>query len=136
MTSQNFKASDGVFSSYGSNCSSGSSGSYEIGSGCQDKPLEAKSTDDHNDSEVTKAIKYSIERSIANNSSIDSNNINFKELVDLTKSMISQIPVVVNNTGKVISKIVEVGKSGVSTINSFATSLNYDSKNDVVENNK
>ncbi len=129
MTSQNFKANDGVFSSYGSDCSSGGE-SYELGSECYDKSLEAKSADDCSDSEVTKAIKYSIERSIANNSSIDKNKINFKELVDLTKSVISEMPVVVNNTGKVINKIVEKGKNGVSTINSFVTSLNYNSKND------
>jgi hypothetical protein len=127
VPSQNIKKTDNAFSSNGSNYSN-YGGSYWADSACTDKSSGSNSMEDHIDSEVTKAIKSSIERSVANNCSIDNNVINFKEFVDLTKSVISEIPVVVNNTGKAIDKIVEVGKNGINTINSFATSLNYGSK--------
>ncbi|HKO65262.1 MAG TPA: hypothetical protein VJU13_08665 [Candidatus Nitrosocosmicus sp.] len=81
---------------------------------------------DHPESDVTRAIKDSIER----NSHIDirDSETTFKQVFDLAKNAVNEIPTMVNVTGKTINKIVVKSREGIESIHNFKNSLSYTGK--------
>lgn len=81
----------------------------------------------YHESDVTKTIKESIERnSIIENSNLD---LNFKEVFDLARVVINEIPGVIDKTEKTINKVVSFGKESLDNINNFTSSIKDKSKN-------
>ena len=81
---------------------------------------------DHPESDVTRAIKDSIER----NSHIDirDSETTFKQVFDLAKNAVNELPTMVNVTGKTINKMIVKGKEGIESINNFKNSMSYSCK--------
>jgi len=81
---------------------------------------------DHSESDVTRAIKDSIER----NSHIDirDSETTFKQVFDLAKNAVNELPTMVNVTGKTINKIVVKSREGIESIHNFKNSLSYTGK--------
>ncbi|MBA3750464.1 MAG: hypothetical protein H0X03_06155 [Nitrosopumilus sp.] len=69
------------------------------------------------DSDVTKAIKESIaQRSEMDNSTMGNN---LKEISNMVKIVINEIPVAVNVAGRTINKAIDIGKEGIANLNKF-----------------
>jgi hypothetical protein len=74
------------------------------------------------ESDVTKAIRDSIERSSRSNTK--DSETSFKQVFDLAMNVINELPTVVNSTGKTINKIIMKGKEGIQSVNNFKNSMN------------
>ena len=76
---------------------------------------------DQSESDVTRAIKDSIER----NSQINTRDseTSFKQLFDLAKNVVNELPAMVNVTGKTINKMIVKSREGIESINNFKNSL-------------
>ena len=81
---------------------------------------------DHPESDVTRAIKDSIERNSHIN--IRDSETTFKQVFDLAKSAVNELPTMVNVTGKTINKIMVKSREGIESINKFKNSLSYTGK--------
>jgi hypothetical protein len=81
---------------------------------------------DHSESDVTRAIRDSIERSSHIN--IRDSETSFKQVFDLAKNVVNELPTMVNVTGKTINKIVVKSREGIESINTFKNTLSYTSK--------
>lgn len=81
---------------------------------------------DHPESDVTRAIKDSIERNSHIN--IRDSETTFKQVFDLAKSAVNELPTMVNVTGKTINKIIVKSREGIESINNFKNSLSYTGK--------
>jgi hypothetical protein len=68
-------------------------------------------------SDVTKAIK----ESIAQSSKMDNSTMgsNFKEIANIAKIVIDEIPEAVNVAGRTINKAIVFGREGIENINKF-----------------
>ncbi len=83
------------------------------------------------ESDITRAIKESIDRSSRNYST--KNDLSFKEVIDLARDAINEIPIMANKTGKKINKMVTIGKDGINNINNFTNALKESYKDKVSE---
>jgi len=81
---------------------------------------------DDSESDVTRAIRNSIDRNSSLN--IKDSETSFKQVVDLAMNIVSELPTMVNITGKTINKMIVKGKEGIESINNFKNSMNYSCK--------
>ncbi len=81
---------------------------------------------DELDSDVTRAIKNSIERNSRGN--IKDSETSFKQFLDLATNVVNEIPAMVIVTEKNINKMIEKGKEGIESINNFKNSMSYSFK--------
>ena len=81
---------------------------------------------DELDSDVTRAIKNSIERNSRGN--IKDSETSFKQFLDLATNVVNEIPAMVIVTEKNINKMIEKGKEGIESINNFKNSMSYSCK--------
>jgi macrodomain Ter protein organizer (MatP/YcbG family) len=81
---------------------------------------------DESESNVTRAIRASIER----NSHVNMKNseTSFKQVLDLAMNVVNELPTMVNVTGKTINKMIVKGKEGIESINNFKNSMSYSCK--------
>ena len=78
------------------------------------------------DSDVTRAIKNSIERNSRGN--IKDSETSFKQFLDLATNIVNEIPAMVIVTEKNINKMIEKGKEGIESINNLKNSMSYSCK--------
>ncbi len=78
---------------------------------------------DESESEVTRAIRDSIERNSRGNV-IDSET-SFKQVLDLARTVVNELPTMVNTTGKTINKMIVKGKEGIESINNYRNSMSF-----------
>ncbi len=90
-----------------------------------DKDITRSNSSNLNESEsdVTRAIRDSIERSSRGN--INDSERSFKQVLDLAKNVVNELPTMVNLTGKTINKMIVKGKEGIESINNFKNSMSY-----------
>jgi hypothetical protein len=81
---------------------------------------------DELESDVTRAIRDSIERNSRGN--IKESETSFKQVFDLAMNVVNELPTMVNVTGKTINKMIVKGKEGIESINNFKNSMSYSSK--------
>lgn len=81
---------------------------------------------DLSESNVTRAIKDSIERN--SHSNVSDTETSFKQVLDLAKNIVSELPAVVNATGKTINKMIVESKKGIELINNFKNTSSSDCK--------
>ena len=81
---------------------------------------------DELDSDVTRTIRNSIERNSRAN--MKDSETSFKQFLDLAINVVSEIPTMVNVTSKNINKMIEKGKEGIESINTFKNSMGYSFK--------
>lgn len=81
---------------------------------------------DESESNVTRAIRASIER----NSHVNMKNseTSFKQVLDLAMNVVNELPTMVNVTGKTINKMIVKGKEGIESINNFKNNMSYSCK--------
>ena len=75
------------------------------------------------ESDVTRAIRDSIERSSHGNTK--DSETSFKQVVDLAKNVVNELPTMVNLTSKTINKMIVIGKEGIESINNFKNNISY-----------
>jgi hypothetical protein len=78
---------------------------------------------DKSESDVTRAIRDSIERNSRGNTK--DSETSFKQVLGLATNVVNEIPTMVNETGKTINKIIGKGKEGIESINNFKNSMSY-----------
>lgn len=78
---------------------------------------------DESESDVTRAIRDSIERNSSGNTR--DSETSFKQVLDLATNVVNEIPTMVNATGKTINKIILKGKDGIESINNFKNNISY-----------
>jgi hypothetical protein len=78
---------------------------------------------DESESDVTRAIRDSIERNSRGNTT--DSETSFKQVLALATNVVNEIPTMVNETGKTINKIIVKGKDGIESINNFKNSVSY-----------
>jgi len=78
------------------------------------------------DSDVTRAIKNSIEMNSCGN--IKDSETSFKQFLDLATNIVNEIPTMVIVTEKNINKMIEKGKEGIESINNLKNSMSYSCK--------
>ncbi len=78
---------------------------------------------DESESDVTRAIRESIERNSRGNTR--DSETSFKQVLDLATNVVNEIPTMVNETGKTINRIIVKGKEGIESINNFKNSMSY-----------
>ena len=81
---------------------------------------------DHIESDVTIAIKESIERNSHIN--IKDSESSFKQVLDLAKNVANELPTMVNVTGKTINKMIVKSREGIESINNFKNNISYNFK--------
>lgn len=74
------------------------------------------------ESDITRFIRVSVERSLEGESRQTSSA--FKQVVEITNNVITEIPIVIDHTNHYIRKFISVGRDGISTINSFKNNWN------------
>lgn len=89
----------------------------------KDITVSNSSSLDELESDVTRAIRDSIERSSRGN--IKDSETSFKQVLDLAKNVVSELPTMVNLTSKTINKMIVIGKEGIESINNFKNSMSY-----------
>ncbi len=80
---------------------------------------------DESESDVTRAIRDSIER---NSGNMKNSETSFKQVLDLAMNVVNELPTMVNVTGKTINKMIVKGKEGIESINNFKNSVGYSCK--------
>jgi hypothetical protein len=80
---------------------------------------------EHSDSDVTVAIKDSIERNSINRRDSETS---FKQIFDLAMNVANELPTMVNVTGKTINKMIVKSREGIDSINNFKNSISYNFK--------
>ena len=93
--------------------------------GIGDKGITRSNNSNSNESEsdVTRAIRDSIERGSRGN--IKDSETSFKQVLDLAMNVVNELPTIVNLTGKTINKMIVKGKEGIESINNFKNSMSY-----------
>lgn len=93
-----------------------------------DKGITRSNSSNLNESEsdVTRAIRDSIERSSRGN--VKGSETSFKQVLDLAMNVVNELPTMVNLTGKTINKMIVKGKEGIESINNFKNSMSYSYK--------
>lgn len=81
---------------------------------------------DDSDSDVTKAIKDSIERNTG--SSIRDSETSFKQVYDLAMNVVNELPAMVNITSRTVNKMIVKGKEGIESINNFKNAISCANK--------
>ncbi|MDN5844904.1 MAG: hypothetical protein L0H53_01350 [Candidatus Nitrosocosmicus sp.] len=81
---------------------------------------------DESESDVTRAIRDSIERNSRGN--IKDSETSFKQVLDLARNVVNELPTMVNTTGKTINKMIVKGKEGIESINNFKNSISSSCK--------
>ena len=81
---------------------------------------------DESESDVTRAIRDSIERNSCHN--MKESETSFKQVLDLAKNVVNELPTMVNVTGKTINKMIVKGKEGIESINNFKNSISNSCK--------
>ena len=89
----------------------------------KDIPVSNSSSIDESESDVTRAIRDSIERSSRGNTK--DSETSFKQVVDLAKNVVNELPTMVNLTSKTINKMIVIGKEGIESINNYKNSMSY-----------
>jgi hypothetical protein len=72
---------------------------------------------DLSESNVTRAIKDSIERN--SHCNVSDTETSFKQVLNLAKNIVNELPTMVNATGKTINKLIVKSKEGIESINNF-----------------
>lgn len=83
----------------------------------KDIPVSTSSSLDESESDVTRAIRDSMERSSRGNTK--DSETSFKQVLDLAKNVVNELPTMVNLTSKTINKMIVIGKEGIESINNF-----------------
>jgi hypothetical protein len=93
----------------------------------KDIPLSNSSSSssslDESESDVTRAIRDSMERSSRGNTK--DSETSFKQVLDLAKNVMNELPTMVNLTSKTINKMIVIGKEGIESINNFKNGISY-----------
>jgi hypothetical protein len=78
---------------------------------------------DESESDVTRAIRDSMKRSSRGNTK--DSKTSFKQVLDLAKNVVNELPTMVNLTSKTINKMIVIGKEGIESINNFKNGMSY-----------
>jgi hypothetical protein len=78
---------------------------------------------DESESDVTRAIRDSMKRSSRGNTK--DSKTSFKQVLDLAKNVVNELPTMVNLTSKTINKMIVIGKGGIESINNFKNGVSY-----------
>jgi hypothetical protein len=89
----------------------------------KDIPVSNSRSLDETESGVTRVIKDSIERSSRDNTK--DSQTSFKQVLDLAKNVVNELPTMVNLTSKTVNKMIVIGKEGIESINNFKNSVSY-----------
>lgn len=84
--------------------------------------LENEHISDQTESEMTRFIRSSVERTMKYNP--DESRSIIKQVMDISYYATSEIPILINRTNNVVRKVIAVGKGGIQTINNLKDSLN------------
>ena len=82
-------------------------------------PSDSNAT--HAESEITRCIRSSVERSMDRNS--DKTTSTFRQIMDVTNCVIAEIPVIVNHTNKIMNKMILVGQKQAQVLTNFKNSI-------------
>ena len=91
--------------------------------GAKDNPVSNNNSLDESESDVTRAIRDSMERSSRGNT--NDSETSFKQVLDLAKNVMNELPTMVNLTSKTINKMIVIGKGGIESINNFKNGVSY-----------
>lgn len=78
---------------------------------------------DEPESDVTRAIRESIDRSSSGNTK--DSDTSFKQVLELAKNVVNELPTMVNLTSRTINKMIVIGKEGIESINNFKNSMSH-----------
>lgn len=82
---------------------------------------QSSSNPTHAESDITRYIRSSVERSMDHNS--EQTTSTFRQIVDVTNCVISEIPVIVNRTNKIMNKMILVGQEQIQVLTNFKNSI-------------
>lgn len=89
----------------------------------KDNSVSNNNSLDESESDVTRAIRDSMERSSPGNRK--DSETSFEQVLDLAKNVMNELPTMVNLTSKTINKMIVIGKEGIESINNFKNSVSY-----------